>query len=376
MRILFVITRAELGGAQVHVLDLVSNLPRQYEPIVAAGEDGFLLEQCRKLGAAVHIVPDLVQPIRPRKDLKALFALVKLFRNEKPTLVHAHTSKAGLLARFAARITGTPVVFTAHTWSFADGLPFLQRWIAIPLEWIAAALGGKIITVSQANQEKAERMWIGRKKDLLTIWNGIPDNPVRANPGSHRGTRLIMVARFVPQKDHQSLLRALTGIQGDWSLMLVGDGPCRNEIQEMAVNLGLAQRIHFLGDRSDIAQLLAESDIFLLPSKWEGLSISILEAMRTGLPVIATDVGGVSEAVTHGVTGFLVPPQDTAQLRTRLRQLMASRDLMFKLGRNGRGRYEADFKVESMVKRTVSVYENSVRPRLQVALDESFSNSQ
>ena len=227
MRILYVITKAKCGGAQVHVLDLISNLPRQFVPIVAAGEVGFLVEQCKKFGVAVHIIPDLVQPIRPFKDLKALISLIKLLRREKPDVVHAHTSKAGLLARFAARLTGTPVVFTVHTWSFAEGLPLFQRWIAIPLEWIAAALRGKIITVSEANRERAKEMGIGRKNDLLTIWNGIPDVPLRANPGSREVKRLIMVARFVPQKDHRLLLHALRGIESDWNLMLVGDGPCR-----------------------------------------------------------------------------------------------------------------------------------------------------
>jgi glycosyltransferase involved in cell wall biosynthesis len=375
MKILYVITRAERGGAQVHLLDLISNLPGQYEPIVSAGEDGFLLEQCKQMGVAVSIIPSLVQPVHLLKDLQALIGLIKQLRRVKPDVVHAHTSKAGLLARFAAYITGTPVVFTAHTWSFARGLPLLQQWIAIPLEWIAAALGGKIITVSEANHERAEEMRIGRKTDLLTIWNGIPDVRARANPGTHRVKRLIMVARFVPQKDHRLLLQALRGVRNAWSLALVGDGPCRKEIEDLAGDFGLDDRIQFLGDRSDIVGLLADADIFLLPSRWEGLPISILEAMRAGLPVIASDVGGVAEAVTDGTTGFLVASQDAEQLRGRLQQMIDSPELMARMGRNGRNRYEADFQVESMVKRTISVYEEAVGAALPVSMDQSFSNT-
>src|ERR1700687_2479125 len=273
MKILYVITKAERGGAQVHVLDLIANLPQHYVPIVAAGQDGFLLEQCKNLGIAVQIIPDLVQPISPLKDLKALIGLIALLRRVKPDVAHAHTSKAGLLTRFAAWLTGIPVIFTIHTWSFAEGLPFFQRWIAIPLEWIAAALRGKIITVSRANQEKAKERRIGRSNDLLTIWNGIPDAPTRANPGSHQAKRMIMVARFVPQKDHELLLHALSEIENDWSLALVGDGPGRDGIEKMTAQLGLDHRIQFLGDRSDVAELLAEADIFLLATKWEGLPI-------------------------------------------------------------------------------------------------------
>jgi glycosyltransferase involved in cell wall biosynthesis len=199
--------------------------------------------------------------------------------------------------------------------------------------------------------------------------------PLRAKPGSHEVKKLIMVARFVPQKDHRLLLHALRRIESAWSLMLVGDGPCRKAIQELAAELGLARQIQFLGERSDIAELLAEADIFLLPSRWEGLPISILEAMRAGLPVIATDVGGVAEAVTDGITGCLVAVQNVEHLRAKLQQLIESPELMSRMGQNGRNRYEADFHIEFMVKRTISVYEAAVGAALRVSLDESFSNT-
>ncbi len=361
MKILYVITRAERGGAQMHVRDLIANLPPGFRAVVATGETGFLCDEAAKLGVPVRLLRELTHPIRPIKDFRALLAIARLIRREAPDLVHAHTSKAGLLARLAARLTATPVVFTAHAWSFADGMPRLQRWISIPLERLAAAAAaGKIITVSEANTAMAMRRSIANTGTLVRIWNGVPDVSGRALPGKRRSLTLIMAARFAPPKDHLLLLRALVKVKGDWRLLLVGDGPTRSLVEKTALDLGLADRIEFLGLRGDIDELLTRADVFVLPSKWEGLPLSILEAMRAGLPVIATDVGGVAEAVTDGVTGYLTPPGDVVQLRDRIQQLIASPDLLPKMALSARRRYEQDFRIETMVQKTVAVYRQLV----------------
>jgi len=304
----------------------------------------------------VRIIPELTHQVHPIKDFQALVRIAGLIRREFPDLVHAHTSKAGLLARLAARFTDTPVVFTAHTWSFADGIPRLQQWLSIPLERLAAAAAGTIITVSQANTAMAIRRSIANQRAFIRIWNGVPDVPLRAASGSHNTFTLITTARFAPQKDHILLLEALKGVEGNWRLLLVGDGPTRAEVEQTTIRLGLADRVEFLGQRSDICQLLATADVFVLPSKWEGLPLSILEAMRAGLPVIATNTGGVAEAVTDGVTGYLTPPGDVPELRNRIQQLIASPSLLPRLALAARRRYEQDFRIETMVQKTVAVY--------------------
>src|ERR1700687_194551 len=242
MKILYVIARAERGGAQVHLVDMLANLPPEVKPIVATGETGYLCEECAKLGVPVRYVPGLTQPLRPHKDLRALVALIGLIHREKPDVVHAHTSKAGLVARFAARITGTPAVFTAHTWSFAEGVSAVQRCFAIPLERLAAGMGGKIIAVSEANREIALRRSVATNRSLVRIWNGIPDVHCRAKTGSRDYTTLVTVARFAPQKDHSLLLQALSTVKGDWRLVRAGEGPSRRKVEVLAKRLGLAER--------------------------------------------------------------------------------------------------------------------------------------
>lgn len=356
MKVLYVITRAERGGAQVHLLDLVANLPSGIEPVIATGEDGFLCDRARSLGVRVRIIPHLMQPISLLSDLRALGEIVDTIRAESPDLVHAHTSKAGLLARLAARHTRTPAVFTAHTWSFADGVSHNRRWFAIPLERLAASLGGKIISVSQANKDMAMRRNVGRPESLIRIWNGVPDVPLRASAGAGNPLTLIMIARFAMQKDHLLLIEALRRIGGDWRLLLVGEGPLQGAVEAEIRRAGLQERIECLGDRSDVAELLASADLFVLATRWEGLPLSILEAMRAGLPVVATDVGGVAEAVTEGVTGYLTRPGDVEHLSQRIGEMLGSRELLRLMGAAARARYERDFDVRTMASATWALY--------------------
>lgn len=373
VKILYVITRAERGGAQVHLLDLVANLPQGVETVIATGEDGFLCDRAAELGVPVRRIRHLTQPISPVKDLRALGEIIETIRAEAPDLVHAHTSKAGLLARLAARHTRTPTVFTAHTWSFADGVSNGRRFIAIPLEKLAARLGGKIISVSQANKEMALRQSIARPDALVRIWNGVPDVDLRATPGAGNPLTLIMVARFVPQKDHLLLIEALRRVDSKWRLLLVGEGPLQPMVERAIAKAGLRDRIECLGDRSDIPALLASADLFVLATKWEGLPLCILEAMRAGLPVIATDVGGVAEAVTDGVTGYLTRRGDVEQMTARMAELLASPQMLASMGDAARARYERDFNVRTMANATWTLYRDLMNVTDMEPLTESVA---
>lgn len=356
MKILFLITRADHGGAQVAVLDIVKNLPRGYEALVAAGEHGFLEDECKSAGVRFRYVPGLVQPINPLLDIRALLELRSLIREEEPDLIHSHTSKAGILGRLIAWLTNVPSVFTAHTWSFDEGVPRIQQLLSIPLERLAGRLQGKIITVSDANTRKALACSVASPDKLVRIWNGIPDSNLRATPGTQEIVTIISVARMVPQKDFFTLLHSVAGMPGNWRLQLVGDGPQRDELEALASDYNLQDRVEFLGRRLDVAALLANADIFVLSSKWEGLPISILEAMRAGLPVVASNVGGVRESVINGVNGFITRPQDPAELRARIEALVCNPELLARMGRAGRKRFEMHFHIDAAISKTLDVY--------------------
>jgi glycosyltransferase involved in cell wall biosynthesis len=372
LRVLYLITRSELGGAQTHLMDLVSGFRNHFDQVVVAGQSDsaiaagegkrdYLTSELRQIDVPFHAVEHLVQPISPRTDLKAVAEITALIRRVKPDLIHAHTSKAGILGRLAGRLTGVPSVFTAHTWSFAEGTSLKWKALGIPSERIAARWTKRIITVSEANRRTALEKRVGTPEKLVTVHNGISDDKGRANPALSKPVTLAMVARFSQQKDHRTLLAALAGIRTSFKLLLVGDGPTLPEVKAEAASLGLTDRVEFSGARNDVANLLGRSQVLLLITNWEGFPITILEGMRAGLPVIATDIGGTSESVAHEETGLLVPPRDITALQAALTRLLGNADLRVRMGRAGRARYEREFALSAMLRRTLTVYEAALR---------------
>lgn len=357
-RILYLITRAEPGGAQVHVLELLKGFRGRAELHLAVGEDkdAFLVEAARGLGIEVHRIRHLVHPIDPRRDSLAFWEILVLLRRLRPTLLHAHSSKAGFLGRVAARALGIRSLFTAHGWAFTEGVSVGRKALAVTLEALAGRLGDGIIAVSEWDRNLALRYRVAAPNRIFTVWNGVPDTSHRADP-AREPPRIAMVARFAPQKDHALLLTALASLRElPWTLDLVGDGPLLPEVQALAKRLGLAERVRFWGRRLDVDRLLAEVQVFVLTSNWEGLPLVVLEAMRAGLPVVASDVGGLREAVRDGETGFLVARGNALQLQERLRELLVHPSLRVQMGLKGRLRYEEHFRLERMLERTWAVY--------------------
>lgn len=364
VRIAYIVTRSDLiGGAQVHVRDLATSLlGRGHEPVVLTSGQGPYLDTLRASGVAVVALRHLGAAIRPVRDLRALLEIHSALRRLRPDLVSAHSSKAGILGRLAARLLGVPVVFTAHGWAFTPGIPSREAAVYRWIERLAAPLATRVITVSEFDRQLALGQRVVSARKVVTVHNGMPDiDPaLRADPG-RSPVRLAMVARFEAQKDHPTLFRALAGLrQEPWQLDLVGDGPRMSEAQQLVGELGLAGRVRFWGQRMDVAERLAEAQVAVLITNWEGFPRSILEAMRAGLPVVSSAVGGIAESVKDGDSGFLVQPGDAEGLRLRLAQLLADPELRRRMGKCGRDRYERHFTLAVTVEKTLAVYRDIV----------------
>jgi glycosyltransferase involved in cell wall biosynthesis len=356
-RLLYIITQARRGGAQSHVLGLACSMRRDFEVVIATGEEGFLTSSCRKNGIPVHIVPHLERRIRPPADARAFWELFNLIRRLQPHLIHAHTFKAGFLGRLAGRLLGVPSIYTIHTWLF--GTPAMSPlWSALgaPCERLAANCCDRVITVSEAGARLVRSHRIAPQSKVVTIHNGIPDCSERAHLRDNRSPVITMVACFAEVKQHDVLLRAFAHIRPGPRLRLIGDGPKRAISEKLARDLRIQDRVEFLGDRADVAPLLASSDVFVLASQFEMFPLSILEAMRAGLPVIASDVGGVREAVVHGETGFLVPSGSIPALAQALTQIAGNFDLRLHFAHAARQRFTERFVCTQQEERTRSVY--------------------
>lgn len=373
-RILYVITKSELGGAQSHVADLLEgftvsktnsdNAPSEFigrcEVHLATGTEGPLTQRARELGARVHLLPRLQRSVNPLVDLAAVREGAALIQRVKPDLIHAHSSKAGAVVRLAGRRTGVPVVFTAHGWGFSAGAPPARRVLAWAVEAALAPLGARIICVCESDRRLALHRRVGSAKTLVTIHNGIAPQSEQARP-EHGPPRFLMVARFSEQKDQTTLLRALSLLERDgtaraFHVDLVGTGPTIDQLKSLARELSLEQRVSFLGDRDDVPALLCASQAFVLATHYEGLPISIMEAMRAGLPVIATDVNGIPEQVTHDQTGLLVSPGDAPALARALDALVLDAPRRGSLGRAGREKFERQFSRDQMIERVERLY--------------------
>ena len=368
MKVIQFITRMDdVGGAQVHVLDLSLSLMRAgHEVIVLSMGSGPVTDELQKKGIRCEELIHLQLKIHPLQDWFALNELCKWLKKLKPDILATHSSKAGMLGRIAGKICQVPTVFTAHGWAFSEGVPERKRRMYAILERVAGKISNGIITVSNYDYQLAKKHRIIHESKMKTIHNSVPDVPenLRRNPSGSK-PKLIMVARFASPKDHRRLLLTLENIRElSWELDLVGDGPLVEEIKDMVARSSIAHRVHFLGNRRNIPELLADSHLFVLISRHEGLPISVIEAMRAGLPIVASDVGGMRELIDEGKNGFLIPRNDSETLMERLKTLIIDPQLMNKMGQCSRTRYESHFLFEHMSDQTIEMYKTVLENRI------------
>jgi lipopolysaccharide/colanic/teichoic acid biosynthesis glycosyltransferase/glycosyltransferase involved in cell wall biosynthesis len=365
LKVLIVITKGEAGGAQSHVLELCHALKDTVHLTVAiGGEDGSPLALALQgMGVACCSLPNLCNSLNPYRVLVSVRALGALMRQIHPDLIHAHSAVAGVVSRLAAKLRDTPVVYTVHGFSFKPQARPLIRWSAWLAEAILAAWTTRLVCVSRHEQALAELLPMDKGRTCV-IPNTIRDVPWRSKPAAD--CRTVMVARMASPKRHDLLLHALGQLASEHSpepsceqawepeVTFLGDGPQENELKALASQLGL-QRVNFAGAVQGVAQELAQHQIFVLLSDHEGLPISVLEAMRAGMAIVATRLPGMEELVTHGHSALLVrnEVQDVAQALRRLRQ---SPELRQQLGEAARARYEAHCQPAAMAKTLLEVY--------------------
>jgi glycosyltransferase involved in cell wall biosynthesis len=363
MHVAFIVTRGDaVGGATVHVRDLARYLMdhgHRATVLIGAAPSGDAIAEMRRYQIPCAPIQSLRRSIHALHDLSAVGEIKRALQRVQPDLVSTHTAKAGILGRLAARAAGIPALFTPHGWAITDRISAAGGRIFRLAERVAAPMAHTIVNVCEAERQLAMDHAIAGSEKLAVIHNGVRDiaTSLLARP-SIDPPRLTMVARFEAPKDHELLLRALVPLrQFDWKLDFIGNGPLEDSIRTFAIDLGLLPRIHFAGHSVNTAEHLSQSQIFVLTSKSEGFPRSILEAMRAGLPVIASDVGGVREAVADRVTGLVVPRGEVTGLTGALSTLILSPTLRRAYGRAGRLRYEQNFTFDLMAAKTMALYE-------------------
>ncbi len=362
-RILLLITKADVGGAQIHVLELLSRLKDQYHFIVAAGEEDFLTAQVRQQGIEVRVLKHLKRTIRLKQDRQAYMECVALIRELKPDLLHTHSSKAGVIGRLAAWRTGVTSLFTAHGWAFTEGAPAVQRLYGLLIESFLCRLAGSVITISDYDYKLAARYHVGWPERRHLIRNGVSEAPVELQsreaadkPLENAPVQLLAIGRLSPVKNHSMLLEALSLLKCPFEAQIIGEGECHMQLSREIKSLNLSDKVRLLGEVTELAAYLESAELFVLSSSYEGLPLSVLEAMSSGLAVVATDVGGVKEAVLNHKTGLLSPRSDAAALAANIEKLARDPHLRRQYGEQGRAHYKQSFTADRMVAELDTLY--------------------
>jgi glycosyltransferase involved in cell wall biosynthesis len=361
MRIAYLLTRSDgFGGACIHVRDLAKSVQASGHDVkVFIGGNGPFAHHLRDQQVSVVSINNLDRSIHPLRDFKAGNELLAQIRKFRPDIICAHTAKAGFLGRYVANVLRLPVILTAHGWSVTNKVgrrhgPFFRL-----LEQLAAKFTDRIIDVCESERRLALSFGIGKPEQHSVVYNGVADiaPDLVASHAPTNSPRITMIARFEVPKNHAMLFRALSSLKDhQWALDLIGDGPLLGKSKELAIQLGISQRVRFLGSQSQPERYLADSDIFVLCSDFEGLPLTILEAMRAGLAVVASDVGGIAEAVENGRTGLLTTTD--RNLSEALTTLLENPELREKMGREGRKIFLDKFLLEQMLAHTLKIYED------------------
>lgn len=364
IRVMLVITRLELGGAQRVVLYTARRLDRRRFTVALVWGPGDRLdgETCAIDGLECIQVPSLVRAVAPASDLRALRDLRRAMRAFRPDVVHTHSSKAGILGRLAAKLEGVPtVVHTVHGFGFTPLQPLPMRFAFRSAEKVLARWTDHFITVSETDRRRGVEIGLFTGDRSTVIRAGIDLEGFRSAGGGDAVRKQLgipgqvplvtQVGNFKPQKAPLDFVRVAAAtaerFPETWFVM-VGDGPLRPAAEELARTLGVAERVVFCGWWDDVPALLDATTVSVLTSVHEGLPCSVVEALAAGVPVVATAVDGTVEVVRPGDNGYLAPVGDVRALADGVCRLLGDpeeRARMAALARDGLGEFDRDVMV-------------------------------
>lgn len=360
MKILFLTTHLNLGGISSYTFSLAKSLKRRGHHILIASSGGAIVNEVKRQGIT-HITINIntKSELSPKVPL-AIFKLRSIIKSEGIEIIHAQTRVAQVIAEGLAKLNCVPYVSTCHGF-------FRPHWA----RRVFGCWGSRVIAISEAVREHLVNDLKVKKESVVLVYNGVDiarfsqglseseKEKFRNQAGLGDGPLIGIIARLSPVKGHKYLLEAMrkvVDLKPAAQLLIIGDGTLKEELLNQVISLGLKENVIFLGSLVDTAKPLSLIDIFVLPSLKEGLGISILEAQAAGVPVVASDVGGIYTIIKDNENGFLVPSRDSLSLAAAIIKLINNPTLANKMSEVGRRLMREEFSLDEMAKRIEEVY--------------------
>lgn len=375
-KILHVKGSGGFGGDCVLMLELGRAAQEQGFDVDVLAVDSRFQQLIRDEGLGLVDLDVIRREIRPLWDLRGLMRLTAFLAKSPYSIVHTHTSKPGVVGTLAARRAGIPaVIHTVHLFPFHEESGRLATAAYVAATRLAARWCDRLVTVSDYQRDWALRLGIGRPEQIVSIPNGVPDerarpvrsrDEIRAEIGIGDAFMVLSTGRLAEQKGLEYLIRATAGLRWelpDLKIVLAGAGPLEAKLSKLVSDLGLEDTVLLLGFRADVGDLLAACDLVVLPSLWEGLSISLLEAMAAGKAVVTTTLGSNREVTDDGRTAVLVPPKDPASLADAIRTLVHDPAQLEELGRRGLEMQRERYTMRRMIDAYSDEYERLLRQK-------------
>ncbi|HEY4482647.1 MAG: hypothetical protein A3I39_02600 [Candidatus Yanofskybacteria bacterium RIFCSPLOWO2_02_FULL_47_9b] len=357
-KVLYLITKSNWGGAQRYVFDLATHLPANFEPIVAVGGDGLLVQKLREKNIRVIPLPEAARDISLIKEAKLLIRLFKIIRDERPQVLHVNSSKLGGLGAFVGWATWTRTIFTAHGWPFNEDRPWYWKKLSYFFSWLTSMFATITITITQKDFEQGKRMWfVGHKMrmvhnaigqinfyDRQTARELLSRSDLK-NLNQRSDLWVGTIGELHKNKGFIYLAKAAEQIK-NVKFVIMGEGEERPVLEK--TNLTLA------GQVPEASRYLKAFDIFADPSLKAGLQYVLLEAAQAELPVVASNVGGNPDVV--GDAGMLIPPKNSELLARSLSALIKDEKLRHTLGQQLQSRVAKEFNFKNFLSQTYKLY--------------------
>jgi len=377
-KIFYLITKGNFGGAQRYVYDLAANLPTdQFNITVFNGEGGELERHLKTAKIKTQKIEGLIRDVSFINELRVFWQLFKLFRSEKPDIVHLNSSKIGAMGALAGRLTGVKkIIFTGHGWAFNENRPWWQRMVIYNLHWMTVFLSHKTIAVSEKTKDQLTHMPFTKDK-FVVVHNGL--SPINYLPRETARQELASkiwkkgfdleslnnvliigtIAELHKNKGVDFLIQGINQIKDklpNTLVWIIGDGEEKNNLRELIKKHNLKDHVFLLGKIDDAKKYLKAFDIFTLTSRTEAFPYVILEAGQASLPVIASTVGGIPEVISDFNLGMLVRPGNLKEIKLALTRLIDNPAERATFGKNISKKVNKEFTVERMVRKTMEVY--------------------